>query len=590
MKNKLIFLLLFFIAAGALLANDNPWGDLKKIHYYDSQKNYTRVLENLNQISTESLSKIEMDELAVNLIKFGDYYLSKGVYDNANAFYEKVISFSPKYWYLYNKLEKIQREKGSFIPGFKNTFKQLGDLLKSFGSSFLLVNNMLNVLFFTSLLVFFIFSMLLFIRYFKLAGNDLLHSEKGSVSTKKLVIVSLVLLWPLFFLSGWMLYPFIISGFLWVYINENEKSTIILLIALVGVGTLLLSLNLVLEDSAGSKEFRVVRDVYQGHLFESDDYEKFDNNLKVTQAYAYYLDKQYDTALEILDSTGKDYMNKLKHDLTGNIYFKSEDYAESQAAFIEALRVDEKDPVSLNNFTLALLKVDKPNINKPTVFRLHTRRYPEIESYKATISHLMEVEPIPESILWKRVFSLSKEKFSFGEFLKQVSVQLIQLPVIYYILIFIGYIFAVAKMFPEAGKSTFCSKCSKIIKEAAVHKSYKLCDECYQLFLIKDVIFLEAKIIKEKELTKKFEKKYLNCLLFSIVIPGLNLNLNEKNRIFVLLTMLFYFLLGFSIIGVIIFTKVFPAAPIILNLVGILAFVFYFLFNLFSIMGDYDGF
>jgi hypothetical protein len=140
------------------------------------------------------------------------------------------------------------------------------------------------------------------------------------------------------------------------------------------------------------------------------------------------------------------------------------------------------------------------------------------------------------------------------------------------------------------GGSTYCSKCSKIIKEASVHKSYKLCDECYQLFLIKDVIFLEAKILKEKELNKKFRKKYTLGLLFSVLIPGLNFTYKERNRLFILLASLFYFLLGFSLIGTFVFTDVFSTAPIILSLIGMLAFLVHFIVNILSIVGDYDGF
>lgn len=54
--------------------------------------------------------------------------------------------------------------------------------------------------------------------------------------------------------------------------------------------------------------------------------------------------------------------------------------------------------------------------------------------------------------------------------------------------------------------------------------------------------------------------------------------------------MVFYFLVGFSLIGSMVFNGVFLTAPIILNAVGMLAFIVYFLINLFSVLGDYDGF
>jgi hypothetical protein len=60
--------------------------------------------------------------------------------------------------------------------------------------------------------------------------------------------------------------------------------------------------------------------------------------------------------------------------------------------------------------------------------------------------------------------------------------------------------------------------------------------------------------------------------------------------LFILLASLFYFLLGLSLIGTLIFTDVFLTAPIILNLIGMLAFLVYFIVNIFSVLGDYDGF
>ena len=145
------------------------------------------------------------------------------------------------------------------------------------------------------------------------------------------------------------------------------------------------------------------------------------------------------------------------------------------------------------------------------------------------------------------------------------------------------------KVFQNLGKSTHCSKCSKIIKEVSVHKSYKLCDECYQLFLIKDVIFLEAKILKEKELKRKYRKKYLANLIFSIIIPGLNLLNKEKGKLFVGVSLVFWLLLGFACFGIIIFSDIYSLAPIFLNYIGFLAILMYLLINIFSLRGDDYG-
>ncbi|MCP4220530.1 MAG: hypothetical protein GY765_38235, partial [bacterium] len=353
MKNKILWFFLFFLVAVCVFPKESPWGSLKKIHFYDSVKKYDKVLENLARIKPRDIDGTQLKDVAKDLITFGDHYFSLKEYRNAEAFYLKVIDLSPDYWYLYNRLEKIDREQGSLFIGFSNAFKQLLAMLKSFSASFIIFNTFFNLLFFACLLVFFLFGLLLFIKYFKLAANDLLLSEQGVISMKKLILVILTLLWPVLMLSGWMIYPFIIIGFLWTYINENEKKTVFFMLIFVFLFTLLYSLNLTLEQGVKDKKFKTIQKLCSGHLFAGDVYEKFDNRLKVLQAYNYYENKQYDTALEILISTGETYEDRLKFDLMGNIYFKSDDYVESTKYYNESLRIDEHRDVTLNNFTLS---------------------------------------------------------------------------------------------------------------------------------------------------------------------------------------------------------------------------------------------
>jgi len=585
MKNKWFFIILFLCIAAFIFPADKPWGNLKKIYFYDSVEDYPGVLENLGAINRDGLEKGEVATLSKNLIEFGDHYFAQKKFDIAEAFYRKVLDLSPDHWYLYNKLEEIDREKGNFFFNFKNVFSQLLLVMGNFKSSFLVVNSFFNMVFFVGLFVFFLLAIILFIKYFRLAGNDLLIDDNGGLSLRNLAIISAILLWPALILTGWIIYPFLITGFLWIYLNENEKKTIYYMLIFAVGFTLLYSFNLMLENSARNKKFKIVQKVYENHLYGRGDYEKFDNELKVAQAYSYYQNNQNDIALDILLSTGETYKDKLKFDLMGNIYYKSANYSDSVNYFNESLRLDDKNKLTLNNFTLALLKADDEE-----VFNEYAKRYPEIDQYQKKVSDLNEVKLSPTGFLWKRLLHNSSERFSPTAFIKDLMNEFFKLPIVYFILVLFLYIVGARKIFPLMGGSTYCSKCTRIIKEASVHKSYKLCDECYQLFLIKDVIFLEAKILKEKELNKKFKKKYLIGLVFSILIPGLNLSYKERNRTFIFMSLMFYFLLGFAVIGTIAFTRVYLTAPIIFNLIGILALVFYFLINLFSVLGDYDGF
>jgi tetratricopeptide (TPR) repeat protein len=575
-----------FLCSIFLLPKENPWGNLKKIYFYDSIKNDREVLAQLDLIQFEGIKPVDQKEIASQLIRFGDHYFEKGKYDHAEAFYRKVFNMSPHddYWYLYNKLEKIKRANGSVFIGFKSLFGQLVLALKNFNTSFLLVNHFFNLLFFSSLFTLLLFSLILFIKYFKLTGNDLLLDEKKRLSFKKILVILVILLWPVLLLFGWMIYPFLLTGFLWFYMNENEKKAVKYMLIAVAVISALYSLNLMLEKNLQTNGFKQVQRVYNGHLFDEDIYGTFDDGLKVAQAFSYYENGKYDTALDILNSSSDDYKSPPKFILKGNIYFRYGEIGQSIKYYGDALLLDDDNEIALNNFTLALSKE-----NKPEVFESYAKRYPQIESLRTKAVDIKNVK-LGQGALWERLFNSSKENFKLGLFFKGIIRELLKLPVLYYLLLFIIYVLGLKKVVPFIGQSTFCSKCHKIIKEASIHKSYKLCDDCYQLFSIKDVIFLEAKILKEKELKKKFKKNYIISLIFSLFIPGLNFNYRGNNRLFLLLSVIFYFLVGFAVVGMVNFNRIFSTAPLFFNLVGTAAVGFYLLVNIFSVLGDENGF
>jgi tetratricopeptide (TPR) repeat protein len=591
MKIKILLVIFVLLCSVYLLPKEDPWGSLKKIYFYDSVKNYRQVLEQLELIEFDDLTRADQKEIAAQLIRFGDHYFDKGKYEHAEAFYRKVFNVSPKddYWHLYNKLEKIKRVNGSFLIGFKSLFGQLFLALKNFKASFLLVNHFFNLLFFSTLFTFLLFSFILFIRYFKLAGNDLLLGEKKKLSFKQILIILLVLLWPALFTFGWMIFPFILTGFLWFYLNENEKKAVKYMLITVAVISGLYSLNLMLEKNLQTNSFKRAQEVYAGHLFDEEVYKTFDDGLKVAQALSYYEKGKSDTdklntALDILNSTSDDYKKPLKYDLIGNIHYRRGDINESIKYYGDSLMLNDDNEIALNNFTLALSKE-----NKPEVFESYAKRYPQIESLRTKAVGIKNA-PLNQGALWKRLFNSSRENFNPGLFLKGIINELLTLPVVYYLLLFILYVWGLRKWVPFIGQSTFCSKCRKIIKETSVHKSYKLCDDCYQLFSIKDVIFMEAKILKEKELRKKFTRKYIVSLIFSLFIPGLNFNYRGNNRLFLLFSVIFYFLVGFAVVGMANFNHLFSTAPLFFNLVGIGAVGFYLLINILSVIGDENGF
>ena len=124
MKPKILFVILLLFCSGVILPAPNPWGEIKKIHFYDSIKKYDQVLVHLEGIDFERVKRGEQKEIATRLIRFGDHYLNLGLYDHAEAFYRKVLLQSADYWFLYNKLDKINRAKGAWFFKLSYLFKQ----------------------------------------------------------------------------------------------------------------------------------------------------------------------------------------------------------------------------------------------------------------------------------------------------------------------------------------------------------------------------------------------------------------------------------------------------------------------------------
>jgi len=584
MKHKILFVVLFLVITVWSFPKEDAWGNVKKLYFYMSIDAKEEIPKQLDLIDMEGLKRSDREDIAGRLIKFGDYYYEKGNYRLSESFYRKVLHLSPGYWYLYSKLEKINSTEGGFFIRFKSIFGQLVMILKDFRASFMLTNQLVSMMFFTALLVFFIFSGFMMIKYFKLVGNDALVEHDRRIISKNVIILAALIFWPVLILSGWMIYPFLICGVFWMYLNDNEKKAVRIIISIITFVSILYSINLVLEQKAKTENFQKALRTYDGHLFGKEDYHSFDDKLKVTLAYSYYENGDSNSALDILNSTSESFNDKGKYLLYGNIHFREGDFSQSSDYYDKALRIDEQDPIALNNFTISLIRQ-----NDPEILKSYLKRFPGLNAYRTKATNIQELK-INSMDLWVRLLSDSRYNFSVGSLITNWAGKLLSLPILYYFLIFMGYVYSLKKVFHQLGESTYCSKCAKIIKDISIHRSYKMCDECHQLFSIKDVVFLETKILKEKELKNKLRKKYIRETLFSILIPGLNFNHRENNRLFLVSSFMFYLLLGFSIMGAVNFNHVYSTSPLFLNLVGLTGILFYLLINIFSVMGEEDGF
>ena len=583
-KKVFLTLLVMLVLASGLGAKSNPWGDLKKIYFYYSINDHDQVRQNLHQVTGDTLSRLERSELAQKLTEMGDRYFGRNNLSLAEEFYHHALTVSPAAWPVYNRLETINRRNGRFLISMKTVWRQLVLVLGSFANTFVLFNNLVSVLFFATLLLFFVYMVFLSWKYFKLATNDILMNDDNQFLPKKLLLTAFMLCWPILLLSGWGIYPFLIAGFLWTYLTHDEKKTTLGILIPLIFFSLLLAGNRFLEKSAASPQFQLVQNVFSGRLYPEETYRSFDDELKVFQAFGYYEHHQPDIALEILDTVKGHFRNPLKFNLLGSINYQAANLESSIRNFREALNLNEHDDTTLKNFALALLRK-----NDPKQFDSYAARYPKLVELKRGLEGLSPLV-LSDRFLWRRCFNFAQPQFSFWNMTKIVVLEWLKIPLIFYILLMFLYIILLHRFFKFFGNSTYCTKCSRIIKKSSIEQQYILCDECYQLFLIKDPIFREAKAIKEREIKKALRLKYLVYLLVSLLVPGFFLNYRERSRLFIALVWPFFVLLGIFVVNSLTFAGFFSLKPIFLNLTGMAALILYGLANLLIFRGEDNGF
>ena len=584
-KKTVVFIAGLALFSAMALAAANPWSNLKKIYFYESSGDIPAVKENLGQLDVQDLAPADKAELLQKLNEVGDRYFQKKNFPMAEAFYRKILLLSPRdSWPLYNKLEKLQKLKGKPLWNFKNIARQLSLVLRNFSALFLLLNNFFNILFFSSLLLFYLTTLVMFLKYFKLVTHDFILGGNSKFQSKKLIVLLVLLLWPLAILGGWGYYPFLFCGFMWFYFDHDERLNIKRIVGIMMAMTLVCSFSNYLEKSLQSPGFQTIKNIHAGHLYAEESYSRFDNELKVMQAYAYYNRHQVDTALDILQSTGNQYVSSLKANLLGNIYFKNGNFAQSIQSYRQALRMDDRNKTTLQNLTLALLKNDDPE-----AFTIYQKNYPEIQGYKDKTT-VLQTSRLPETILWKRLLNFSRKNFNVLNFFSGIAVEFLKFPILLSCLLMFVYILLLKKLLPSLGQSTFCNKCAKIIKKKSAEQAHALCEDCYQLFLIKDPIFFEAKIIKEREINRKSGFQYAFGLFFSLLIPGFSMNFKNKNMAFTVTFLIFSNIFGFYLFNALTFKDFFGTIPMFINFIGLLAIVLYLVINAYSLHGDDHGF
>ena len=202
----------------------------------------------------------------------------------------------------------------------------------------------------------------------------------------------------------------------------------------------------------------------------------------------------------------------------------------------QSLSLDNRNPATLKNFTVALLKN-----NDPELFLFYGKSYPQINEFKDKVTALQK-NRLPEKMLWQRLLNFSWQNFHPWNFLEIVVSEFLNFPVLLAILLMAAYVSLLKKLFPALGQSIFCSKCGKIIRKMSIEQaqSHALCDGLLPVVPDQGPHLPGSENPQGKGDPPAVPASRIPCCWpSSLFVPGFILNFRDKGKDFAVLFLLF---------------------------------------------------
>jgi len=544
------------------------------------------AIENL-QPDSFSGNQTFMSAISGRLLEIGLELYRQGEKSLAFSLFEKVQILDPREWRSISFLNQFRDDK-KFID-FSNTkkqFIQVKRLLQNFEPAVILITQINEALFWAVLLTMLFFTIWLVRHYLSLATYDMILNEKGFVEKKRLVIWILLLLWPIFIGSGWFLMIMIVISSLWFYTDGTERKTLVFLFTLLALTMLVSSFNQFLLHQAENASFLQAKKIMSKHLmsYDADAVEK-NPSAKLLLAFNNFHVGNLEDGMEWLNSTD----DKLKHDLKKNLYgfafLTNNDYQNAISVLSDVLSHNPTDQTALYNITLALLE----NKDEKT-FDAFVNRFPRIATFSDIVGQ-PQLPVLSDGFLWSLFLSSGKSPDDMTLFyiIKSSLRMLIRIPIIYFFIILLLYIKFLPVLFHDIGKSTHCAKCQKAIKKENPNRAVNVCNDCYQLFLIKDAMMADAKTFKEADIHKTTRRKNMLLLVFSFLSPGFFLHMRGQHRLFATINFFYYFFLLIAFVVWHPLAQYYGTVPLFAKTFGVLAAIVFLVANSLIFQGDEYG-
>ncbi len=533
-KNRFFFIifLLFFllIINGNLISSESSeYSEIWFKFYYTAQKGDTsdaiKIIDELSNAKIKKNYKIEVLYLiwnySLDLIKDGNY--KEGI-----AYLEKLSNKFKKNWKLSDDIAALKIKHYDLIGGLKNNFKELVNISKN--DFILIFSPLIKSILLSLLLSFIIFILYNYIENFKLIFNDV-----GGNSPYTLLFIMFLLLTPIFYL-GIFYIPFGLAGIVIFYFSKKEKNLLLifyisffLIFIVYEVSTLLDS---IVDNPSYQTIIRLNSGLYQdGELKKAESlyYKNRDEQLGMVIALTYYNDNKLFDAKKILEKMNKNSnTDEIRYLLLGNIYYKVGFFSLARDMYNKALLLNPNDPILNHNLGILLIKIN------------------QIESAQKFLKIARDKGVEKEDEIIMKIPYPNLNYFKYTNF--KIDTKIFYNPLLLGILITLAFMIITKLLFRKIGESVKCEFCGKPYKRNNRISKRDYCEECFNLFVIKDPLLVETRKIKYKEIDNKNKKKTSKLLYFSLLIPGLDLLEKKYVYIYFIFSSLFYMFIFSGII------------------------------------------
>ncbi len=532
--NTLLIIFLIFFTSQFLFP-DNATYYISRMKTLMYQKKFKVVHQELLSLKKIPIQLNEKRKILLYWEKEIFSFLENGDTKKAIEFLNTLKEVFPREWRLYNISSKIFLKDFSFSLMLKSSFLSLYYFYLE--NKFLFLSTLIKSLIISLWSTFAFFTFFYVIKFSALFLADIGLLEEGedkSIAIKIIVFFVFVLL-PVFLLSGIYFFPFVLMALIYPYLKIGMRkiaNTIVLLFIVLFPLSILLN---EIQHSESDKTNLMIKKIESGYYLKDDFKKAIDIWNKVKEPYVgsvllkrYYLDGYVLEARQIaeaLPSTGDFF--KFKNFMLGNIYYKLGFFNKAENCYRKV--ISEEPESAPANYNMAVLLNRLNELDKAETFIKASREFAKEKNLN--FDKLYPVAYYPEKLKIRLFNNLNIIELILNPFLLSVLIYLI--------------VKSLIQIFGTIGRSGRCTICGKVVKGKSITEKVEYCNECFNLFVIKDPMLSETRKIRYEEIESQKQKMFFLYSFLSLIIPGFALLELEKRKLFVGLSFFFMLLVSF---------------------------------------------